>query len=610
MENSSTRKAQYQGSKTSKTVTFYINGNRDFQGHVMAINSRRFREFEVLLTELCRLSYFKDLPLGVRYLFCLESGAKVESLEQLIDGKAYVCSSYSRLKRISYGAKLNLPNWGSRQHLQLPGIDASRETTKRRASGGTMREGTRQRGYSELKSKTTEGKISVKPKIVTIIRNGRKPRALVKVLLNKRTAQNLDQVLNDVSHSIGNAGGLNVRRLYTIEGQLIHDVTHLFRDENNVFIAVGNEKFRPDDIPDILEDFEQGQRKHNGKPLPKDSNEGMFKQRDVNVNERTEGKLGIEGKKESVQDELDNTSSEPLDENKLPKLPGIKKKPDNKPNDENNVHANVSVKGSPHEKRVKQRDVEKNHQSPLKLPQIGNSNLVVKSEKENRANEDNNAKRSYHDKHSTSLQNANVDPSEDGNVNKDEMVDKPTGRDKINRKTSVTKRFSSDKNHKKTSRDERGVITEDEIKYGTITDKKVEDVYYIGKKIGDGNFAEVRECTDKITKKEFALKIVDKDKIRGKEQMIKDEIDIMRQCRHPNIVRMYDDFNTTRHIYLVMELIKGGDLFDAISSSVKFSETVTRNYVKDMCKALAYLHKNRIVHRDLKPENLLVSQVN
>ena len=72
---------------------------------------------------------------------------------------------------------------------------------------------------------------------------------------------------------------------------------------------------------------------------------------------------------------------------------------------------------------------------------------------------------------------------------------------------------------------------------------------------------------------------------------------------------MYEDYDTTRHIYLVMELIQGGDLFDAISSSVKFTEAVTRNYVKDIAKSLDYLHKRKIVHRDLKPENLLVSQL-
>ena len=160
---------------------------------------------------------------------------------------------------------------------------------------------------------------------------------------------------------------------------------------------------------------------------------------------------------------------------------------------------------------------------------------------------------------------------------------------------------------KKTSSDDSGILSEDEIKYGTVTDKTVEDVYDMGKKIGDGNFADVRECIDKITKKEFALKIVDKAKVRGKEQMIRDEIEIMRRCKHPNIVRMYEDYDSIRHIYLVMELIKGGDLFDAISSSVKFTEAVTRTYVKDIAKGLAYLHKRKIVHRDIKPENLLVS---
>lgn len=89
--------------------------------------------------------------------------------------------------------------------------------------------------------------------------------------------------------------------------------------------------------------------------------------------------------------------------------------------------------------------------------------------------------------------------------------------------------------------------------------------------------------------------------------MIDDEIAIMRKCRHPNIVRLFEDYDTATDIYLVMELIKGGDLFDAISSSVKFTENVAKTYFRDMCKALAYLHKQRVVHRDMKPENLLVS---
>ena len=192
--------------------------------------------------------------------------------------------------------------------------------------------------------------------------------------------------------------------------------------------------------------------------------------------------------------------------------------------------------------------------------------MVSKPEKENKENADVSKPSNDQTVHAFGVQNVNDKLNETERVNNNfPSSEKPSRKESVGKKQSV----SSVKAHRKTSRDDSGIISEEEVKYGTVTDKTVEDVYLIGKKIGDGNFADVRECTDKITKKEFALKIVDKSKIRGKEQMIRDEIDIMRRCKHPNIVQMYEDYDTQRHIYLVMELIKGGDLFDAISRQTK-----------------------------------------
>ena len=590
--------------RTSKTVTLYINGDRNFQGHVMVITPRRFRNIEILLNELGRLTYFRDLPLGVRYLFSLDSGTRVDNLDQLIDGKAYVCSSHSRLKKISYGGKPPLAHWGSGQQFELPDIQRmANNETKRRPLGVKVRDHSRQRGYSDPKASPSDGRVNVKPKIVTVIRNGpHKPRTAVKTLLNKRTAQKLEQVLDEVSSSFGNTGGLSPpRKLYTTTGQLVRDVAELFRDENNIFIAVGSEKFSPDEIADILEDLEQNMssKKHSKRKQSKAGNEGMSHNKQKKPKEVEEWKPISTG-----------------EESKLPKLPDIHAKVENKPKQESDkiphVPANSNAKrshvGHGEAKNTHTRNPERKHHNAVKqphnavkLPQIGNNNLVSNSEKENIENADVSKPSNEENDHVFGVQSPRDELNETENVNK--TSDQP-------RKESVSKKHSVSNNkvHKKTSRDDSGITSEDDFTYGTVTDKSVEEVYHMGKKIGDGNFADVRECTHKITKKEFALKIVDKSKIRGKEQMIRDEIEIMRRCKHPNIVRMYEDYDTTRHIYLVMELIKGGDLFDAISSSVKFSEDLTRAYVKDINKALAYLHKRKIVHRDLKPENLLVSQ--
>ena len=590
-------------SRSSKTVTFYINGDRNFRGHVMVITARRFRNVEILLNELGRLTYFKDLPLGVRYLFSLESGARVDNLDQLIDGKAYVCSSHSRLKKISYGGKPHLAHWGSRQQFELPDINRmANNETRRRILGVKTTEHSRPRGYSDPKSNQSDRRVNLKPKIVTVIRNGpHKPRTVVKTLLNKRTAQKLEQVLDEVASSFGNTGGLSPpRKLYTVTGHHVRDVAELFRDENNIFIAVGSEKFSPDEVADILEDLEEST---NSKKRSK----------------RKESKVGDGGMSHNKQRNAKSKDVEQMktistaEESKLPKLPDIHAKVENKPKQESNnkprVQNNLNAKRSQvshgRVKQVDARSPERKQQNAVKLPRIGNNNLVSNPMKENKENEDISKPSNHANNSSFGAQNAQDELNESENVNNDY-----TGEEKPNRKESVSKKHSvsNNKAHKKTSRDDSGIISEDEVKYGTVTDKSVEDVYHIGKKIGDGNFADVRECVHKITKKEFALKIVDKSKIRGKEQMITDEIEIMRRCKHANIVRMYEDFDTPRHIYLVMELIKGGDLFDAISSSVKFTEDITRNYMKDICKSLAYLHKRKIVHRDLKPENLLVSR--
>merc|ERR1719383_1055716 len=142
--------------------------------------------------------------------------------------------------------------------------------------------------------------------------------------------------------------------------------------------------------------------------------------------------------------------------------------------------------------------------------------------------------------------------------------------------------------------------------------KAVLDRYSLGKQIGDGNFAVVRTCRARygasvgLMGSEFAMKVIDKAKLGGKEEMVRSEVSIMKRCSHPNIVQLFEEYETNDSIYLVMELVKDGDLFDAITRHQKFEERVAARMVRDVASALSYLHSSSIVHRDLKPENLLV----
>jgi len=90
------------------------------------------------------------------------------------------------------------------------------------------------------------------------------------------------------------------------------------------------------------------------------------------------------------------------------------------------------------------------------------------------------------------------------------------------------------------------------------------------------------------------------------ERRLRTEIDILTRVKHPNIVCLKDIFEDPNHLYIVMELISGGELFDKIVERGSFSEKETSELVSKILSAVEYLHSNGIAHRDLKPENLLL----
>uniref|UniRef100_A0A4W5JSX3 Protein kinase domain-containing protein n=1 Tax=Hucho hucho TaxID=62062 RepID=A0A4W5JSX3_9TELE len=81
---------------------------------------------------------------------------------------------------------------------------------------------------------------------------------------------------------------------------------------------------------------------------------------------------------------------------------------------------------------------------------------------------------------------------------------------------------------------------------------------------------------------------------------------ILRRVKHPNIVLLIEEMDTYSELYLVMELVKGGDLFDAITSTNRYTERDASGMLYNLANAIKYLHSLNIVHRDVKPENLLV----
>jgi calcium/calmodulin-dependent protein kinase I len=116
----------------------------------------------------------------------------------------------------------------------------------------------------------------------------------------------------------------------------------------------------------------------------------------------------------------------------------------------------------------------------------------------------------------------------------------------------------------------------------------------------------VKRAVKKSDKSEYAIKIIDKGKLNKEElAVIHDEVDIMQKVSHPNCVKMYELYDTKKKLYMVLEILRGGELFDRIVKKRFFSEQQAAQVIQSVVSAIQYLHKIGVVHRDLKPENLL-----
>ncbi|KAG5837504.1 hypothetical protein ANANG_G00239970 [Anguilla anguilla] len=441
--------------KKAKKVRFYRNGDRYFKGIVYAISPDRFRSFEALLADLTRsLSDNVNLPQGVRIIYTIDGSRKITGLDQLVEGESYVCGSVEAFKKLDAKA-----------------------------------------GPSE----TRESKDFIRPKLVTIIRSGVKPRKAVRVLLNRKTAHSFEQVLTDITDAIKLDSGV-VKRLYTVDGKQVVCLQDFF-GEDDIFIACGPEKFRYQD------DF-------------------LLDESECRVVKSTSY-----GRISSMQGRGSPRSSGPSRRSKSPASTG-------------------SVNG--------------NAGSQLSTPRSGKSPSPSPTSPGSLRRR----RGSQHSGSSLSLASTKVCSSMDegdGAGSEAELMDE----------------------------------------YPQVP-VSIAERYKVGRTIGDGNFAVVRECVERSTGREYALKIINKGKCRGKEHMIQNEVSILRRVKHPNIVLLIEEMDTYSELYLVMELVKGGDLFDAITSTSKYTERDANGMLYNLASAIKYLHSLNIVHRDIKPENLLV----
>ncbi|XP_072262003.1 serine/threonine-protein kinase DCLK2 isoform X3 [Pyxicephalus adspersus] len=468
--------------RKAKKVRFYRNGDRYFKGLPYAVSAERFRSFDALLMELTRsLSDNVSLPQGVRCIYTLDGSRKITSLDELQEGESYVCASNESYRRVDYNRNTN-PNWS---------------VNVRTGSARSLSQ------LTSLKNEMKETKDFIKPKLVTVIRSGVKPRKAVRILLNKKTAHSFEQVLTDITDAIKLDSGV-VKRLCTLDGKQVTCLQDFFGDDD-VFIACGPDKYRYAQDDFVLD---HGECRVLKTSYSRSARQSGSKSPSSTRRSKSPATIRRTGYYSSAY----STARSP-------------------------------VNGTP----SSQLSTPKSTKSSCSSPTSPGSFRGLKMSP-----------------HSGSISNVNGLPD----------VNSPEG-----------------------------------LNGNTIADASIIlEKYKIGKVIGDGNFAVVKECIERSTGKEFALKIIDKAKCCGKEHLIENEVSILRQVKHPNIIMLIEEMDTTSELYLVMELVKGGDLFDAITSSTKYTERDASAMVYNLASAMKYLHSLHIVHRDIKPENLLVCE--
>jgi len=134
--------------------------------------------------------------------------------------------------------------------------------------------------------------------------------------------------------------------------------------------------------------------------------------------------------------------------------------------------------------------------------------------------------------------------------------------------------------------------------------------YVLGETLGIGTFGKVKVGFHQITNHKVAVKILNRQKIKSLDVVgkIRREIQNLKLFRHPHIIKLYQVISTPTDIFMVMEYVAGGELFDYIVKHGKLTEDKARRFFQQIMSGVEYCHRHNVVHRDLKPENLLLDQ--
>jgi serine/threonine protein kinase len=126
--------------------------------------------------------------------------------------------------------------------------------------------------------------------------------------------------------------------------------------------------------------------------------------------------------------------------------------------------------------------------------------------------------------------------------------------------------------------------------------------------LGRGAFGKVNLGMHKLTRKLIAIKSINKEYLSEEKQRSKimHEVSLLLSLRHQSVVKLYETFETSRHIMLVMELCAGGDLLNFVRKRKKLDEMTAKVIFKQVIEGIGYVHSKKILHRDIKLDNILL----
>uniref|UniRef100_A0AAY5EJ37 Protein kinase domain-containing protein n=1 Tax=Electrophorus electricus TaxID=8005 RepID=A0AAY5EJ37_ELEEL len=139
----------------------------------------------------------------------------------------------------------------------------------------------------------------------------------------------------------------------------------------------------------------------------------------------------------------------------------------------------------------------------------------------------------------------------------------------------------------------------------------VEDLYEIGDVLGSGHFGQVREVRERLTGTLWAGKFLKLQRSVGsrfglERKSVEQEVEILQSLQHQNVMALKDVFESRAEVVLIVELIRGGELFDFIAEKENLMESEAIDFLKQILQGVCYMHSKQIGHFDLKPENIML----